>query len=188
MQQIKASIKFIEKCYKLYEQKMYRVALSILRDPGLAEDAVQEAFMKLMKSDAYFEDARSDDCRRYMITVIKHASINIYNKKKKEAEVVYLSDRDSDFEDETGRQAGFVAGGDDDYDREELMAMINRLPEKYHQVTECIAIEELSVRETAAKLGISETNVRKRYERAKVLMKGMVKNEDFFQYNVQSVL
>ena len=83
MQQIKASIKFIEKCYKLYEQKMYQVALSILRDPGLAEDAVQEAFMKLMKSDAYFEDARSDDCRRYMITVIKHASINIYNKKKK---------------------------------------------------------------------------------------------------------
>ena len=71
---------------------MYQVALSILRDPGLAEDAVQEAFMKLMKSDAFFADAWSDDCKRYMITVIKHASINIYNKKKREAEGVHACD------------------------------------------------------------------------------------------------
>ena len=54
-QNARASIKFIEKCYKLYEQKMYYVALSILHDSGLAEDAVQEAFMKLMKSEDSFQ-------------------------------------------------------------------------------------------------------------------------------------
>lgn len=187
MHKIKASIKFIEKCYKLYEQKMYHVALSILHDSGLAEDAVQEAFMKLMKSDAFFEDVRSDECKRYLITVIKHASIDIYNKKKREAEVIYLSDSDSDFEDQKKEQTGFLDGNMDDYDRDKLIAMIEKLPDKYHHVTKCLAINELSVRETALKLGITEANVRKRYERAKVLLRGMVKNEDFFQYNAQSV-
>lgn len=36
--------RFIEKCYRLYEQKMYQVAYSILRDSGLAEDACRRRF------------------------------------------------------------------------------------------------------------------------------------------------
>lgn len=56
---------------------MYQVAYSILRDEGMAEDAVQEAFLKLMKSDTSFADVKSGDCKRYLITVIKHASITI---------------------------------------------------------------------------------------------------------------
>ena len=47
----KAELHFIENCYKLYEQKMYQIAYGILRDKGLAEDAVQEAFFKLMKRE-----------------------------------------------------------------------------------------------------------------------------------------
>ena len=46
----KDSAQFIEECYSLYEQKMYRVAFAILKDPDAAEDAVQDAFLKLMKS------------------------------------------------------------------------------------------------------------------------------------------
>ncbi len=87
MRSKRASIRFIENSYKLYEQKMYQVAYSVLHDPGLAEDAVQEAFVKLMKHNVYFEDLESDECKRYMITVIKHSSIDIYNKKRKEREL-----------------------------------------------------------------------------------------------------
>ena len=35
MNEKRASIRFIERCYKLYEQKMYHVAYCILRDEGL---------------------------------------------------------------------------------------------------------------------------------------------------------
>ena len=78
MNEKRASIRFIERCYKLYEQKMYHVAYCILRDEGLAEDAVQEAFLKLMKSNVDFKDVKSDECKQYIITIIKHASIDIY--------------------------------------------------------------------------------------------------------------
>lgn len=56
----KARIAFIENCYQLYEQKMYQAAYRILYDSARAEDAVQDAFLKLMKGGVYFEDAASD--------------------------------------------------------------------------------------------------------------------------------
>ncbi len=167
MQDKKASIKFIEKCYKLYEQKMYQVAYRILHDSGQAEDAVQEAFLKMMKSSVYFEDAESEHCKRYIITVIKHASINIYNKNRKEQEVLCFSDNQEMFED-TYYQNEIS-------DADNLKELISELPSKYYVVVNCLVIQNLSVKETANELHISEVNVRKRFERAKVLLKSMVK-------------
>lgn len=169
----KESIKFIEKSYKLYEQKMYQVAFGILHDSGLAEDAVQEAFLKLMKGNIYFADPESNDCKRYMITVIKHSSINIYNQKKKEAEVMYFSGEDAKIKDLSDQN-----DTDDGVDFEELFS---DLPSKYYAVVNCLVIKSLSVKETAAELGISEAAVRKRFERAKVLLKTIQKGRGKYE-------
>lgn len=45
----KESIKFIEKSYKLYEQKMYQVAFGILHDSGLADADTFEEYRKKTK-------------------------------------------------------------------------------------------------------------------------------------------
>lgn len=170
MKNAKALIRFIEKSYKLYERKMYQVAYGILRDSRLAEDAVQEAFLKLMQCNTYFENPKADDCKRYMITVIKHASIDIYNKKKREQEIMFLSDREPAVEDTS------VWNHLTEYpDIEEL---ISCLPSKYYAVTNCLVTKNLSVRETAERLGITEANVRKRFERAKLLLKTMMKGSE----------
>lgn len=163
----KAKLKFIEKCYKLYEQKMFQIAYSILRDSGMAEDAVQEAFLKLVKCNIYFEDAESDDCKRYMITVIKHSSVNIYNKKQKEQEVMYLSGKEDMIEERTGGSVGSDLG--------ELEDLISGLPPKYYTVVKCLVVDDLSIRETAEKLGITEPNVRKRFERSKMMLRTILK-------------
>ncbi|MDE5966214.1 MAG: sigma-70 family RNA polymerase sigma factor [Lachnospiraceae bacterium] len=170
MQDKKASIRFIERSYRLYEQKMYQVAYSILHDSGLAEDAVSEAFLKLMKHNIYFEDPKSDDCKRYIISVIKHASINIYNKKKREQEIMYLTDEDMNTKDLSNRNPA-----DPDIDIEEL---ISDLPSKYYATVYYLTVENLSVKETAAKLGITEAAVRKRFERAKFLLKTIMKGRE----------
>jgi RNA polymerase sigma-70 factor (ECF subfamily) len=172
MQNKKASLHFIEKCYRLYEQKMYQIAYSILRDEGMAEDAVQEAFLKLMKSDTYFRDVKSDDCKRYIITVIKHSSITIYNKKKREQEVMYLSGEDDDF-DRAEEKA--------DDERQNLRLLMDKLPHKYFEVVNCMVVKELSVKETARELAITEANVRKRFERAKLLLKTIVKGSGEYE-------
>ena len=90
----KARIAFIENCYQLYEQKMYQAAYRILYDSARAEDA----FLKLMKGGVYFEDAASDDCKKYIVTVIRHSAIDIYNRKKREQEIICFLDGKTDMD------------------------------------------------------------------------------------------
>ncbi len=170
MQASRETIRFIEKCYKLYEQKMYQAAYRILHDSGLAEDAVQEAFLKLMKRRIYFEDAQSDDCKRYMITVIKHSSIDIYNKKKKEQEMICFFNEDAKTTDLSNQKDMWT-----DADIQELIA---DLPPKYYAVVNDLTVKNLSVKETAAELGITDAAVRKRFERAKLMLKAIVKGSE----------
>ncbi|SNU08085.1 RNA polymerase sigma-70 factor, ECF subfamily [Lachnospiraceae bacterium] len=171
MQMARKQVRFIETCYKLYEQKMYYVAYSILHDEGKAEDAVQDAFLKLMKHEVQFERADSDDCKRYIITVIRNAAITIYNKTKKESEYMYLTDKDERAE----------AAVDMDLDSDtDWKSLIETLPEKYREVVECLVIKEYTTRETATKLNITEANVRKRYERAKQMMKDYVTEKGIY--------
>ena len=176
----KAHMRFIEKCYQRYEQKMYQSAYYILHHAEQAEDAVQEAFLKLMKrphclssepcqlpellkSAVYFSDVDSDDCKRYLITVIKHSSIDIYNKKRKEQEIISYSNEDVMID-----WAGGCIETKEEIDLKELIA---KLPPKYYAVVDCLVLKNLSVKETARKLNITEATVRKRFERSKKMLK-----------------
>ena len=163
MSRAKRNIRFVEDCYRLYEQKMYHVAYAILKDEGQAEDAVQNAFLSLMKHVPEIDDPQSEDCRRYMITVIKHAAINIYNKNSHEAEIIYLTDR------EDSAEPAYLME-----DSSELLEEINRLPGKLKDTVLSIAVEGYSSKETALRLSISEASVRKRYERGKRLLKSRI--------------
>ncbi len=154
-------VKFIERCYELYEKKMYRVAYNILHDADAAEDAVQNAFVKLFKSKVVFEDECSDDCIKYIIRTIKNSAIDIYNKQSRE-----LTDSIENFPNipSTNSNPGDVSSLTED---------IRKLPSKYREVVECLAIREMTIKDTANYLRISEANVRKRLERArKLLQKG----------------
>jgi len=161
-------ISFIEDCYELYEQKMFRVALAVLHDETLAEDAVQEAFLQLIRHKVYFKKADSDDCKRYIITVIKNASINIYNKRKNENQIVSFSDNMENLCEEYT-----ILSEDERFTEEgsECTPLMNTLPEKYYAVVDCLVVHDYTVAETAARLNITEANVRKRYERAKKMMR-----------------
>lgn len=156
----KALMDFIERCYQLYEQKMYHAAYRIVQEPGGAEDAVQDAFLKLMKGRVFFEDADSQECKSYIITVIRHSAIDIYNKKKREQHLLNLCMR------EPGRDEGQSP------QTPELRELVSGLKPEYYDVVECLAFKNLSVRETSGRLGITEANVRKRFQRAKKLLKG----------------
>ena len=52
------SAREMEELYRQYRAPMFRVAMSILRDEGLAEDAVQQAFLKIFQN---FEKIRLEE-------------------------------------------------------------------------------------------------------------------------------
>ena len=162
MKHKKESIRFIERCYKLYEQKMYGYAYHILKDSGLAEDAVQNSFLRLMKREAFFQDPESEECKKYIITVVRNAAIDLFNERRKSQKIIYLS-----YDDEVFEQAVLDESEQGGEEHEWLVDNMEQLSEDYRRVVLCIAGRNMSVRETAKHLGISEANVRKRYERAK---------------------
>ena len=84
---------------------------------------------------------------------------------------MYLTDKDERAE------AAVTMDPDSDTDWKSL---IETLPEKYREVVECLVIKEYTTRETATKLNITEANVRKRYERAKQMMKDYVTEKGIY--------
>ena len=151
----------IDALYRLYEQSMYFEAYKILHDEYLAEDAVHEAFLRLIRNRSKIADPRSPAVRRYAYKAVRSAALDLYRKQKKQRENCLVLDET--IENTTAA--------------EEVMtnlplSLLAELPPKYASVMRCLFLDGLSVRETAAVLKISESLVRKRCERARKLLKG----------------
>lgn len=152
----------IDTLYRLYEQPIYFEAYKILHDEYLAEDAVHEAFVRLIRNRDKIVDAESPAVRRYVYKTVKSAALDLYRRQKKHRERCLVFDESIEntmvFEDE----------------KLEIMplSLIADLPPKYASVMRCLFIYGLSIRETSAVLKISEGLVRKRCERARKLLKG----------------
>src|SRR5258708_1864504 len=61
--------------YDRYGALAYSVAVRVLSDPGLAEDTVQESFVKLWSSAARF-DASRGSLRGWLLTLVRNAAID----------------------------------------------------------------------------------------------------------------
>lgn len=70
--------------YENYRYLMLKVAVDILHDYQLAEDAVQEAFVQGGKTYGKRRTAGGDCPRkRYLITITKHAAIDLYRRRNR---------------------------------------------------------------------------------------------------------
>ena len=150
----------ITACFNLYEKKMYHIAFSILHDSYQAEDAVMDAFLKLLKRKQSIDDPQSDETKRLIIQTIRSSAIDMYRKnQKRRAKEVSLEETEKE-----------PVGSDDilikEFPRTILDNLIGDLPDKYGSVLFERFYNGLSVRETALALGLTETTVRKRQERA----------------------
>ncbi len=157
--------KMIEELYKAYEQPMYRIAYAILKNVQQAEDAVHDAFLAVLKSEARINDVHSNETKHYMVQVIRNTAINRYRKNASDAERYTVLD-------DTATQ---IPDGNNSVEtrmkqmeqREIADTILNGLSESDRDILCMRCEEELSFREIAERLSLSEAAVRKRYERAK---------------------
>lgn len=155
--------------YSLYEQPMYRIAYAVLHDEGLAEDAVSDAFIRILGKLHKFDDCRSAKTKSYIIKVIKSTSINIYRKNKRRfMEEVPIDD---------ALQIADIRT--DTENKHQVDNILSTLDEPDRSIVMMRCIREMSWREVAEKLSLTESNVRKRFERTKkrLRMKGEVSDE-----------
>lgn len=166
----------MEQLYALYEQKMYAAAYSILRDHHLAEDAVQEAFLRLSRHLAKFsDDLTAKRTRAYILLTIKNTSIDLYRKNKAD-KTGYYDTNDEVFE----RLADHTENDTQQAENEIYVKdLLRRLPATYQEVILSYYFRQKTIPEIAQELAVSEAAARKRLQRAVAALKTMTGDDDY---------
>ncbi|MHB8963627.1 MAG: RNA polymerase sigma factor [Saccharofermentanales bacterium] len=151
-----------ERLYNQYKRLMFYRARQILNDDFLAEDAVHDAFIKIID---YLDKIDENSCHRtkgFMVIVVESTSKNLYNKRKKDAEVLV-----GDFDTQESESRDLADEVLDQLSLEVLIAKIDLLPAIYKEALLLRYVHELSDKEIAKLLSLRPDAVRKRLERAR---------------------
>ncbi|MBI9008641.1 MAG: RNA polymerase sigma factor [Tenericutes bacterium] len=70
--------------YELSYRKIYFLVLPILKDKALAEDIMQDTYLKFLEK---LYDYKSTNSLAYILTIARNLAINMYNKRKREYKV-----------------------------------------------------------------------------------------------------
>ena len=76
------SEKAFEEIYQKYHKLVFYVALQIVKDEDVAQDIMQDTFVKFMKQIDHYED--QGKIKQYLTTISKNLSLNYIKKAKKE--------------------------------------------------------------------------------------------------------
>jgi RNA polymerase sigma-70 factor (ECF subfamily) len=142
---------------------MFRVAMSVVRNEADAEDAVQEAFLKLYRTGGWL-GMREE--RAFVAKVVWRCALDrVAGAKRTETDSLRMEDGS---EREIGSGAESVeAVSVREGERAELRRLIDGLPEQLRRPLVLSAIEEMTSAEVGVVLGIPEGTVRTRVMRAK---------------------
>ena len=155
----------IEQLFNLYSDLMLQHAYYILKDISTSEDAISEAFLRVIK---IIEKINELDClktRKLMVIIVENISKNIYNQRKREALIDFT---EIDVENESSL--------DDFYDieiKQDMDNILKRLPIDYANIL-VLTSDGSSTKEIAKILDINYDNARKRLLRAKKSLKKLI--------------
>lgn len=146
--------------YGLTNRKLFGVALRILGDRGLAEDVLQESYLKVWRNAASYDRAIASPMA-WMATIVRHGAIDALRKRKLEA---------------TGTENDLLTLASDDPDpideldlarlRKLALAAFARLPEDKRRLIMLAYLGEQSRHELSIRLGVPANTLKTHLRRA----------------------
>lgn len=181
LQAARGNDKAFEIIMRRNNRTLYRAARGILQDDAEAEDAVQEAYLRAYRALGTFNgEAR---LATWLTRIVINESLERLRKRKQETgkvsleNVVDLEMHIDNAVDGKARPEGPEAAAMRAQTRRLLEHKIDQLPTAFRTVFILRALEEMSVEETAACVGITEATVRTRFFRAKSLLRESLARE-----------
>ncbi|HEV2194850.1 MAG TPA: RNA polymerase sigma factor [Candidatus Acidoferrum sp.] len=152
-----------------YNQRLYRVVISILRDANETEDVMQDAYVRAYEHLSQFEGRAAFSTWLTRIAVYealarlrKRERIQLFGNELGEGEI-------------SVSPASAALDPEETVSKAELNHMLEeavlRLPEQYRTVLVMRDVEEMSTSETAAALSLSEENVKVRLHRGRAMVR-----------------
>lgn len=162
--------------YRIYEKPLYRIAYAVLHDHMQAEDAVSEAFCRVIRHIGKIGEPGSPKTKQYMVKVIRSTSFSQYRRNQMHSEhFEAISTRHAEIPDPEDSLTSRI-------ERHSLLETISSLLGILSETDRKIVVwhgrDGLPFAWIAEHLHMSETAVRKRYERARKRMKTQYAKED----------
>ena len=147
-----------QEVYDLYFKDVYKYALSLSRNPHIAEEITQETFFKALKNI----DSFRGQCRLYvwLCQIAKNTYYTHSQKQHRAAPEAACSPGDSPEEQLLTKESAF-----------EIHKVLHRLPEPYKEVFSLRVFGELSFSQIGELFGKTESWARVTYHRARLKIK-----------------
>ena len=155
-----------------YASTLYRVAFSVLRNQQDAEDAVQEAFLRVLRHRDTLGEIR--DHRVWLVRIVWNIVLDRKRRAKTRPETDDIADLARVLP-ATGLSAEQRAAALQHHAR--VLTCMEQLPAREREVMLLSAFEELSSVEIASVLGVTESSVRSRLFRARNLMAELLQHK-----------
>ena len=159
---------FFERLYEVYSSDMKLYARSLVGD-RFAEDALHNAFLKLINKIELLKDLCPEQRRTYILMTIRSCAYDILRMEQKYTDI-------EEYEQFLSEDAPTVV--DKIIDREGyeyLKTCIRKMSDNYREVCELKYVLHMKEREIAQELGLSEKNVNARIFRGKQVLRKMIK-------------
>lgn len=162
----------LEEFYKNNKNRFLNIAYTYLHNKSDAEDAVQEAFSEIIRKPDNFFSIAPENRAGFMVAVVRNISSDMFNKKNK-VPLEELDEEDS-YDDNPFSFEDSMIGK---VSRDRLKQFIKSLPPLQRDVLTLRCLMGFSTAETAEKLNISQSAVKKRLRLAKETVREYARKE-----------
>lgn len=146
-----------EKKYNLYAQELMNISYGYTRNKDDALDVMQNVFFKFFNCEKNF--LTENDEKYWLIRVTINECKDLLRQRKR---IKYLDDKEIELLKDSNKQSNEI---------DALTFQINKLPEKYKQVMILFYYDGLPIKEIMQILKLSESAVKKRLERGRIMIK-----------------
>lgn len=149
--------------YRLYASKMYGVCLRYCKDSEEAKDILQDGFIKVFDKIHQFKNTGS--LEGWIRRIIVNTALESFRKKINYQNIEQLPDIKEVIEEEF--EPGITI--------DEMYKLVHGLPERYRMVFNLYVFEEMTHKEIAAALGITEGTSKSDLSRARGILQEKIK-------------
>ena len=158
------------KLYEQYRHLMFYIAQEILKDEHLSEDAVQESFLRIAKNFHKVGEILCPETRNFTVIITKNVAINMVNRQHGELDMDTYTESIS---------AELTEDVFESVSNKLLTECILKLPEHYRDPLYLHHLYGYSFNEISNLLSISVETAKKRAQRARHMLKGLLEKEGY---------
>lgn len=151
----------VQELFEKYQDNLYIIAFNVCKNAEDAKDVVQDTFIQYYSAKKEFDNEQHIRAWLIRVAINKAKNMNTaFWRKNKISLEEYMENLEFETE-----------------ESEELFETVMRLPEKYRIVIHLFYYEEYNIHEIADILKLSESNVKVRLSRGRLLLKEKLQEE-----------